>query len=162
MHSRSQAFLLQWTHYPACEKKDLWKDECSKWEPTKIQQESGKLEQDKGMGNRIGAFRYMGCAAKSKDGGRKVSEMDVRAALQAREKKKTSGHSLEVQWLTIRASNARGTNSISGRRAGFHMLWVFSKTKKERKHLGSLSWETAAEHSPHAVNFLVLFINLSG
>ena len=129
--------------------------------PTKIQQESGKLEQDESMANRIGALRYMECAAKSKDGGRKVLEMGVRTALQAREKKTKSGHSLAVQWLTICASNARGTNSISGRGTGFHMLWVFSKTKKERKHLGALSWETAAEHSPHAGNFLVLFIDLS-
>ena len=114
------------------------------------------------MANRIGALRYMECAAKSKDGGRKVLEMGMRTALQAREKKTKSGHSLAVQWLTICASNARGTNSISGRGTGFHMLWVFSKTKKERKHLGALSWETAAEHSPHAGNFLVLFIDLSG
>ena len=55
--------------------------------PTKIQQESGKLEQDESMANRIGALRYMECAAKSKDGGRKVLEMGVRTALQAREKK---------------------------------------------------------------------------
>ena len=59
--------------------------------PTKIQQESGKLEQDESMANRIGAFGYMECSAKTKDGVREVFEMATRAALQDRRGKKKSG-----------------------------------------------------------------------
>ncbi|OWK11503.1 hypothetical protein Celaphus_00006952 [Cervus elaphus hippelaphus] len=48
------------SYLDAAVRKDLWKDECTKWEPTKTEQESGKLEQDKSMANRIGALRYKG------------------------------------------------------------------------------------------------------
>lgn len=42
------------------------------------------------MANRIGAFGYMECSAKTKDGVREVFEMATRAALQARRGKKNS------------------------------------------------------------------------
>lgn len=42
------------------------------------------------MANRIGAFGYMECSAKTKDGVREVFEMATRAALQARKGKKNN------------------------------------------------------------------------
>lgn len=42
------------------------------------------------MANRIGAFGYMECSAKTKDGVREVFEMATRAALQARRGKKNN------------------------------------------------------------------------
>ncbi|KAK2488802.1 hypothetical protein MC885_002538 [Smutsia gigantea] len=50
-----------------------------------------KPEEGRDMANRIGAFGYMECSAKTKDGVREVFEMATRAALQARRGKKKSG-----------------------------------------------------------------------
>ncbi|XP_075430198.1 transforming protein RhoA-like isoform X2 [Ascaphus truei] len=55
-------------------KKDLRNDE----------QEPVKPEEGRDMANRIGAFGYMECSAKMKDGVREVFEMAARAALQCR------------------------------------------------------------------------------
>ncbi|XP_075430212.1 transforming protein RhoA-like [Ascaphus truei] len=55
-------------------KKDLRNDE----------QELVKPEEGRDMANRIGAFGYMECSAKMKDGVREVFEMATRAALQCR------------------------------------------------------------------------------
>ncbi|XP_075430202.1 transforming protein RhoA-like isoform X2 [Ascaphus truei] len=55
-------------------KKDLRNDE----------QEPVKPEEGRDMANRIGAFGYMECSAKMKDGVREVFEMAARAALQPR------------------------------------------------------------------------------
>ncbi|KAG9333612.1 hypothetical protein JZ751_010828 [Albula glossodonta] len=49
-----------------------------------------KQEEGRDMGNRISAFGYMECSAKTKDGVREVFEMATRAALQARRGKKSS------------------------------------------------------------------------
>lgn len=54
-------------------------------------QEPVKPEECRDMANRIGAFGYMECSAKTKDGVREVFEMATRAALQARRGKKKSG-----------------------------------------------------------------------
>lgn len=54
-------------------------------------QEPVKPEEGRDMANRIGAFGYMECSAKTKDGVREVFEMATRAALQARRGKKKSG-----------------------------------------------------------------------
>nr|XP_055113260.1 transforming protein RhoA-like isoform X3 [Symphalangus syndactylus] len=54
-------------------------------------QEQVKPEEGRDMANRIGAFGYMECSAKTKDGVREVFEMATRAALQARREKKKSG-----------------------------------------------------------------------
>lgn len=51
-------------------------------------QEPVKAEEGRDMANRIYAFGYMECSAKTKDGVREVFEMATRAALQARKGKK--------------------------------------------------------------------------
>ena len=43
------------------------------------------------MANRISAFGYLECSAKTKDGVREVFEMATRAALQVRKRKKRGG-----------------------------------------------------------------------
>lgn len=53
-------------------------------------QEPVKPEDGRDMANRISAFGYMECSAKTKDGVREVFEMATRAALQARRGKKSS------------------------------------------------------------------------
>ena len=55
-----------------------------------IHQEPVKPEEGREMANRIQAFGYMECSAKTKDGVREVFEMATRAALQARRSKKNS------------------------------------------------------------------------
>ncbi|KPP60407.1 transforming protein RhoA-like [Scleropages formosus] len=71
-------------------KKDLRNDEHTRRELAKMKQEPVKLEEGRDMANRIGAFGYVECSAKTKDGVRDVFEMATRAALQARRGKKSS------------------------------------------------------------------------
>ncbi|KAK6473855.1 transforming protein RhoA [Huso huso] len=71
-------------------KKDLRNDEHTRRELAKMKQEPVKPEEGRDMANRIGAFGYMECSAKTKDGVREVFEMATRAALQARRGKKQS------------------------------------------------------------------------
>ncbi|MGH0188441.1 UNVERIFIED_CONTAM: hypothetical protein FKN15_029677 [Acipenser sinensis] len=66
-------------------KKDLRNDEHTRRELAKMKQEPVKPEEGRDMANRIGAFGYMECSAKTKDGVREVFEMATRAALQARQ-----------------------------------------------------------------------------
>ncbi|KAM4823707.1 transforming protein RhoA-like isoform X3 [Urocitellus parryii] len=54
-------------------------------------QEPVKPEEGRVMANRIGAFGYLECSAKTKDGVREVFVMATRAALQVRRGKKKSG-----------------------------------------------------------------------
>ncbi|KAG7495132.1 transforming [Solea senegalensis] len=63
-----------------------------KWTPelAKMKQEPVKPEDGRDMANKINAFGYMECSAKTKDGVREVFEMATRAALQARRGKKSS------------------------------------------------------------------------
>jgi len=70
-------------------KKDLRNDENVKWELQKMKQEPVKLEQGKEMAEKINAFHYLECSAKSKEGVRDVFETATRAALQVKKKKKT-------------------------------------------------------------------------
>ncbi|KYO27805.1 transforming protein RhoA [Alligator mississippiensis] len=72
-------------------KKDLRNDEHTRRELAKMKQEPVKPEEGRDMANRISAFGYMECSAKTKDGVREVFEMATRAALQARRGKKKSG-----------------------------------------------------------------------
>ncbi|NXC98907.1 RHOA protein, partial [Certhia familiaris] len=85
-------------------KKDLRNDEHTRRELAKMKQAGSfqslringqhcpvKPEEGRDMANRIGAFGYMECSAKTKDGVREVFEMATRAALQARRGKKKSG-----------------------------------------------------------------------
>lgn len=51
-------------------------------------QEPVKTEEGREMAGRIGAFGYLECSAKTKDGVREVFEMATRAALQVRKRKK--------------------------------------------------------------------------
>ncbi|KAM3842943.1 transforming protein RhoA isoform 3-T3 [Diretmus argenteus] len=71
-------------------KKDLRNDEHTRRELAKMKQEPVKPEEGRDMANRIAAFGYMECSAKTKDGVREVFEMATRAALQARRGKKSS------------------------------------------------------------------------
>nr|XP_061813488.1 rho-related GTP-binding protein RhoA-B-like isoform X1 [Nerophis lumbriciformis] len=71
-------------------KKDLRNDEHTRRELAKMKQEPVKQEDGRDMANRIGAFGYMECSAKTKDGVREVFEMATRAALQARRGKKSN------------------------------------------------------------------------
>ncbi|KAG9336053.1 hypothetical protein JZ751_003319 [Albula glossodonta] len=87
-------------------KKDLRNDEHTRRELAKMKQvkqkqsrrndqiyasvkEPVKPEEGRDMANRISAFGYMECSAKTKDGVREVFEMATRAALQARRGKKS-------------------------------------------------------------------------
>lgn len=54
-------------------------------------QEPVKSEEARDMANRINAFGYLECSAKTKDGVREVFEMATRAALQAKGRKKKGG-----------------------------------------------------------------------
>ncbi|XP_051549828.1 rho-related GTP-binding protein RhoA-B-like isoform X2 [Myxocyprinus asiaticus] len=71
-------------------KKDLRNDEHTRRELFKMKQEPVKPEEGRDMANRICAFGYMECSAKTKDGVREVFEMATRAALQARRGKKSN------------------------------------------------------------------------
>lgn len=50
-----------------------------------------KSDEARDMANRINAFGYLECSAKTKDGVREVFEMATRAALQAKRRGKKSG-----------------------------------------------------------------------
>ncbi|KAL6459025.1 hypothetical protein MHYP_G00324970, partial [Metynnis hypsauchen] len=72
-------------------KKDLRNDEHTRRELAKMKQEPVKPEEGRDMANRISAFGYLECSAKTKEGVREVFEMATRAALQVRKRKKRSG-----------------------------------------------------------------------
>ncbi|XP_050010149.1 transforming protein RhoA-like [Alexandromys fortis] len=59
-------------------KKDLRNDEHTRRELAKMKQEPVKPEEGRDMANRIGAFGYMECSAKTRDGVREVFEMATR------------------------------------------------------------------------------------
>ncbi|XP_059588522.1 transforming protein RhoA isoform X1 [Alligator mississippiensis] len=69
-------------------KKDLRNDDHTRRELAKMKQEPVKPEEGRDMANRIGAFGYLECSAKTKDGVREVFEMATRAALQAKRGRK--------------------------------------------------------------------------
>ncbi|CAJ0951877.1 unnamed protein product [Ranitomeya imitator] len=69
-------------------KKDLRNDEHTRRELAKMKQEPVKPEEGRDMANRISAFGYLECSAKTKDGVREVFEMATRAALQAKRGRK--------------------------------------------------------------------------
>ena len=68
-------------------KKDLRNDESTKRELAKMKQEPVKSEEGKAMSDKIGAFDYLECSARTKDGVRDVFETATRAALQVKKKK---------------------------------------------------------------------------
>ncbi|XP_054585621.1 transforming protein RhoA-like [Eptesicus fuscus] len=72
-------------------KKDLRNEERRRRELAKRKQEPVKPEEGREVANGIGAFGYVECSAKTKDGVREVFEMATRAALRGRRGKKKSG-----------------------------------------------------------------------
>lgn len=69
-------------------KKDLRMDEGTKRELAKMKQEPVRQDDGRAMADKIGAFGYLECSAKTKDGVRAVFETATRAALQVKKKKK--------------------------------------------------------------------------
>jgi len=69
-------------------KKDLRNDEGTKRELMKMKQEPVRPEEGRSMAEKINAFSYLECSAKSKEGVREVFETATRAALQVKKKKK--------------------------------------------------------------------------
>ena len=69
-------------------KKDLRNDANTTRELAKMKQEPVKFEDGKGMADKIQAFGYLECSAKTKDGVRQVFETATRAALLTKKKKK--------------------------------------------------------------------------
>lgn len=69
-------------------KKDLRNDPATIRELAKMKQEPVRTEQGRFMAEKINAFGYLECSAKTKEGVREVFEMATRAALQVKKKKK--------------------------------------------------------------------------
>ncbi len=69
-------------------KKDLRSDENTKKELAKLKQEPVKQEDGRQMSEKINAWAFLECSAKTKDGVREVFETATRAALQTKKKKK--------------------------------------------------------------------------
>jgi len=69
-------------------KKDLRNDPATIRELAKMKQEPVKPEEGRAMAEKINAFAYLECSAKSKEGVREVFETATRAALQVKKKKR--------------------------------------------------------------------------
>ncbi|VDQ06738.1 unnamed protein product [Trichobilharzia regenti] len=69
-------------------KKDLRHDEATKNELRRMKQEAVRTEEGRAMAERIGAYAYLECSAKTKEGVREVFETATRAALQSKKMKK--------------------------------------------------------------------------
>ena len=69
-------------------KKDLRYDETTRRELLKAKQEPVKTEEGRAMSEKIGAYTYLECSAKTNEGVRDVFETATRAALQTKRKKK--------------------------------------------------------------------------
>jgi len=70
-------------------KRDLRSDNSTIHELAKMKQEPVKFEEGKTMADKISAFSYLECSAKTKDGVREVFETATRAALQVKKNKKS-------------------------------------------------------------------------
>ena len=69
-------------------KKDLRYDDTTRRELAKAKQEPVKTEEGRVMSEKIGAYTYLECSAKTNEGVRDVFETATRAALQTKRKKK--------------------------------------------------------------------------
>lgn len=72
-------------------KKDLRNDDYTRRELAKMKQEPVKTEEGRDMATRIGAFDFIECSAKTKDGVREVFETATRAALKVKRTKGLEG-----------------------------------------------------------------------
>ncbi|RNA04686.1 ras-like GTP-binding Rho1 [Brachionus plicatilis] len=70
-------------------KRDLRNDEVTKKELMKLRQEPVRSEQGRAMADKIGAYAYIECSAKTKEGVRQVFESATRAALHSKKSKKS-------------------------------------------------------------------------
>lgn len=68
-------------------KKDLRNDEATKKELMKMRQEPVRAEQGRAMADKIGAYSYLECSAKTKEGVRAVFETATRGALHSKKSK---------------------------------------------------------------------------
>ena len=75
-------------------KKDLRNDENTKRELAKMKQETVKTEEGRAMADKIHAFGYLECSARTKEGVRDVFETATRAALQVKKKGRKMGKCL--------------------------------------------------------------------
>jgi len=69
-------------------KRDLRNDDVTKRELAKLKQEPVRFDDGKAMADKINAYEYLECSAKTKDGVREVFETATKAALQTKNKKK--------------------------------------------------------------------------
>ncbi|XP_037015542.2 transforming protein RhoA-like [Artibeus jamaicensis] len=72
-------------------KKDLRRCPHTQWKLAQARREPVKPEEGRAMAQRIGAFGYAECSAKTREGVRQVFEMAARAALQGSDKRQKSG-----------------------------------------------------------------------
>jgi len=72
-------------------KRDLRNDEGTKHELAKMKQEPVKIDEGRAMSEKINAFSYLECSAKTKDNVWQVFETATRAALQVKKRKKVKG-----------------------------------------------------------------------
>ena len=70
-------------------KKDLRNDEDTKRELMRMRQEPVRSEEGRAMQGQIGAYAYLECSAKTKEGVREVFETATRAALQTKKKEES-------------------------------------------------------------------------
>lgn len=68
-------------------KKDLRNDEQTKKELMKLRQEPVRSDQGRAMADKIGAYAYLECSAKTKEGVRAVFETATRGALHCKKSK---------------------------------------------------------------------------
>lgn len=68
-------------------KRDLRNDEQTKKELMKLRQEPVRTEQGRAMADKIGAYAYLECSAKTKEGVRSVFETATRGALHCKKSK---------------------------------------------------------------------------
>ncbi len=71
-------------------KKDLRDDRQTLFELTKIKQKPIRPERGRVIAKQIGAYAYLECSAKTKEGVREVFQIAARAALQVKGKKRGS------------------------------------------------------------------------
>jgi small GTP-binding protein len=71
-------------------KKDLRNDSTTMRELSKMKQSPVTLDEGMAMADKIGAYGYMECSARTKDGVRDVFELATKAALQTKKRKKKS------------------------------------------------------------------------